>query len=165
MFLQEAIKGDTKGGSNPEISLNPKLKKYVCDSFEGIGKESQDNFNKYLRENVWCNEMLSNADKIDIMIANFHKLTPEQKVNFNVSNDVRVIKNGEKSNWGEWPDIDWLDLSELNKDTAKDVYNEVTGKMDIIIHKMNVLFVILKMNMQEMAINLMRHIIKMQLIL
>lgn len=94
-------------------------------------KEAQDNFNKYLRENVWCDETLSNADKIDIMIANFDKLTPEQKVDFNVSNEVRVLKNAEKSNWGEWPDIEWSDFPGLNKDTAKGVYNEVTGKIEI----------------------------------
>lgn len=37
--------------------------------------------------------------KIEIMKANFNKLTPEQKINFNVLNDVRVIKNADYSNW------------------------------------------------------------------
>lgn len=120
-----------EGAGNAESSLNPKLEKYVRDLFEGTGKEVQDNFNKYLRENIWCDETLSNVDKIDIMKANFDKLTPEQKINFNVSNEVKVIKNPDKSNWGDWPDIDWPDFPGLNKDTAKSVYNEVTGKIEI----------------------------------
>jgi hypothetical protein len=130
MVAKEAVTID-KGVSNPESTLQPKLEKYVQDSFEGVGKEAQDNFNKYLRENVWCDETLSNAEKIDIMKANFDKLTPEQKINFNVSNEVKVIKNPEKSNWGEWPDIEWPDFPGLNKDTAKSVYNEATGKIEI----------------------------------
>jgi hypothetical protein len=117
---------------NAQSTLTAKLEKYVCDSFEGVGKEAQDNFNKYLRENVWCDETLSNADKIDIMKANFDRLTPEQKINFNVSNEVRVLKNADNSNWGEWPDIDWPDFPGLNKDTAKSVYNDVTGKIEIL---------------------------------
>ncbi|URZ18372.1 T7SS effector LXG polymorphic toxin [Clostridium felsineum] len=117
--------------SDYENTLEPKLGKYVQDSFEGIGKEAQDNFNKYLRENIWCDETLSNAEKIDIMKANFDKLTPEQKINFNVSNEVKVLKNPNYSNWGEWPDIDWPDFPGLNKDTAKSVYNEATGKIEI----------------------------------
>jgi len=112
-----------------ESTIDPKLEKYVCESFEGIGKEAQDNFNKYLRDNVWCNETLSNAEKIEIMKANFNKLTPEQKINFNVLNDVRVIKNADYSNWGEWPDIDWPSFPGLNKDTAIGVFNKETGEI------------------------------------
>ncbi len=106
-------------GINKVSSLNPKLEKYICDSFEGVDKELQDNFNKYLRENVWCDESLSNAEKIDIMKANFEKLTPEQKVNFNVLGDERVIKNPDYSNWGKWPDVDWPSFPGL--DPAKEV--------------------------------------------
>ncbi|PJI07814.1 MULTISPECIES: hypothetical protein [Clostridium] len=124
-------KGNTTGVSNAETTLDPKLGKYVQHSFEGLGKEAQDNFNKYLRENVWCDKTLSNAEKIDIMKANFDKLIPEQKVNFNVSNEVRVLKNPDYSNWGQWPDIDWPKFPGLNKDTAKNVYNEATGKIEI----------------------------------
>ncbi|TVZ75978.1 hypothetical protein FB379_1431, partial [Aeribacillus composti] len=112
-----------------ESTIDPKLEKYVCESFEGIGKEAQDNFNKYLRDNVWCDETLSNAEKIEIMKANFNKLTPEQKINFNVLNDVRVIKNADYSNWGEWPDIDWPSFPGLNKDTAIGVFNKETGEI------------------------------------
>lgn len=63
------------------------------------------------------------------MKANFDKLTPEQKINFNVSNEVKVLKNPDYSNWGEWPDIDWPDFPGLNKDTAIGVYNEETGEI------------------------------------
>ena len=74
--VSESDKG-TNGGNKVESTLDPRLQKYVCDSFEGVGKEAQDNFNNYLRENVWCDETLSNREKIDIMKANFDKLTPE----------------------------------------------------------------------------------------
>ncbi|MDU5945637.1 MAG: hypothetical protein E6Z15_01010 [Paenibacillus macerans] len=125
----ENLKKRRIGTSGAKSALEPKLEKYVKDSFEGIGKEAQDNFNKYLRENVWCDETLSNADKIEIMKANFDKLTPEQRINFNVSNEVRVLKNVDFSNWGEWPDIDWPSFPGLRKDTAIGVYNKETGEI------------------------------------
>ena len=100
-------------------TLNPKLEKYVKDSFEGVGKDLQDNFNRYLRENVWCDDTLSNAEKIAIMKANFSKLTAEQKANFNVIADARIIANADYSNWGEWPTINWPDFPGL--DSTKEV--------------------------------------------
>lgn len=112
-------------------AIEDKLQKYICDSFEGTGRELQDNFNDYLRENVWCNESLSNAEKIKIMQANFEKLTPEQKVNFNVLNNEKVLRNPDYSNWGAWPDVAWPDFPGLNKATAKGVYNKETGIIEI----------------------------------
>ncbi len=127
----EGVSGEriSKGTGKNDSNLNPRLEKYVCDSFKGNGKEVQDNFNKFLRENVWCDDTLSNAEKIDIMKANFAKLTPEQKINFNVLNEVRVIKNADYSNWGEWPDIDWPIFPGLNKYNAISVFNEETGEI------------------------------------
>lgn len=110
-------------------NLDQKLKKYVCDSFEGTGKEAQDNFNKFLRDRVWSDETLSNAEKIKIMIANFNKLTPEQKKDFNVLNEHRVLKNPNYTNWGEWPDTDWPNFPGLDKGTAIGVFNEETGEI------------------------------------
>ncbi|MBT2730754.1 hypothetical protein J7E63_28495 [Bacillus sp. ISL-75] len=89
--------------------------KYICETFEGVGKEAQDNFNKFMRENIWCDETLSNADKIEIMKRNFERLTPEQKENFNVLSDDRVINNPDYSNWGQWPDVNWPDFPGLDK--------------------------------------------------
>lgn len=131
------IKGINLDGPTPkevgktEKILDTKIEKYVRNAFEGTGREAQNNFNKYLRENVWCDETLSNFEKVEIMKANFDKLTPEQKVNFNVINDARVIKNPDYSDWGEWPAVDWPEFPGLNKDTAKSVYNEATGKIEI----------------------------------
>lgn len=108
-----------KIGEMLEGTLNPKLEKYVKDSFEGVGKDLQDNFNRYLRENVWCDDTLSNAEKIAIMKANFSKLTAEQKANFNVIADARIIANADYSNWGEWPTINWPNFPGL--DSTKEV--------------------------------------------
>ncbi len=121
--------GITRGAKQAEMNLDPRLEKYVCDSFEGEGREAQNNFNTYLKENVWCDETLSNADKIQIMKANFDKLTPDQKVNFNVLNEARVIKNPDYSNWGGWPEVEWPEFPGLNKDTAISVYNKETEEI------------------------------------
>ena len=103
------------GKVTKEISESNINSKYICESFEGIGREAQNNFNKFLRENVWCDETLSNSEKIEIMKKNFEKLTPEQKKDFNVLSDARVINNPDYSNWGEWPNVNWPDFPGLDK--------------------------------------------------
>lgn len=47
------INFNNQGTSKSESTLDTKLEKYVCDSFEGTGKEFQDNFNKYLEWRSW----------------------------------------------------------------------------------------------------------------
>ena len=103
------------GKVTKEISESYINTKYVSESFEGIGREVQNNFNKFLRINVWCDETLSNSEKIKIMKENFEKLTPEQKKDFNVLSDARVINNPDYSNWGEWPNVNWPDFPGLDK--------------------------------------------------
>ncbi|HEX9062318.1 MAG TPA: hypothetical protein VF941_19275 [Clostridia bacterium] len=76
----------------------------------------KDDFNKFLRENVWSDETLSNAEKIKITRENFEKLTPEQKVDFNVVGDEKFLSS--KSNytdWGNWPDVNWPEFPGLDK--------------------------------------------------
>ncbi|PTY77161.1 hypothetical protein B5V89_15590, partial [Heyndrickxia sporothermodurans] len=108
--------GGGKGTGKVESTLDAKLKKYVCDSFEGTGKEVQDNFNKYLRENVWCDETLSNSEKIEIMRENFNRLTSEQKIDFNVLNDEKFLThNSDYTNWGDWPPVNWPEFPGLDK--------------------------------------------------
>ena len=103
------------GKITKEISESNINSKYICESFEGIGREVQNNFNKFLRENVWCDETLSNSEKIEIMKKNFEKLKPEQKKDFNVLSDARVINNPDYSNWGEWLNVNWPDFPGLDK--------------------------------------------------
>lgn len=93
--------------------------KYIKESFEGTGREAQGNYIKFLQENVWCDETLSNVDKIEIMKENFQRLTPQQKIDFNVISDARIVGNPDYSNWGEWPIINWPDSPGLDK--TKDV--------------------------------------------
>lgn len=103
------------------ITLESGLSKYVKDEFEGTGKDLQDNFNAYLRTTVWCRTDLSNQQKVDIMKANFCVLSKEQKKDFNVIGDVRVIGNKDYTNWGEWPTVTWPPFPGLDHD------KEVTG--------------------------------------
>ncbi|MCM3603313.1 hypothetical protein M3175_21575 [Robertmurraya korlensis] len=98
------------GASKPKIDP-----KYIKESFEGTGREAQGNFIKFLQSYVWCDDTLSNVEKIGIMKVNFQKLTPEQKVDFNVISDARIIGNKDFSNWGEWPIINWPDSPGLDK--------------------------------------------------
>ncbi len=125
----KGVLGRTGGGG-----LKKELQQYVKSDFDGKGLELQQNFNQYLKENVWCRTDLSNQEKIDIMKANFDMLTPEQKVDFNVIADARAIKNAEYSNWGEFPDIDWPSFPGL--DTTKSIYgvnkNNITTTLDRI---------------------------------
>ncbi|NRD80988.1 hypothetical protein HPT25_27070 [Bacillus sp. BRMEA1] len=112
----ESVAGAVKGTGKYESTLDAKLEKYVCDSFEGTGKEVQDNFNKYLRENVWCDETLSNSEEIEIMKENFNRLTSEQKIDFNVLNDEKFLShNSDYTNWGDWPPVNWPEFPGLDK--------------------------------------------------
>ncbi len=52
----------------------------------------------FLREKVWSDKTLPNADKIKITLENFEALTAEQQVDFNVVGNYKFLTS--ESNYG-----------------------------------------------------------------
>ncbi len=106
--------------SSEEISTEKDYSKYIKDSFSGEGWDAQNDFYAYMRENVWNDASLSNAEKIEIMKLNFDNMTASQQKDFNLLGDSRVITNPDHSDWGAGnsenysPDVAWPEFPGLD---------------------------------------------------
>lgn len=104
------IEGNTAGGIIPPAEIQ----KYVYTP-SGTGYPMQKEMNDYLKNNVWNSKELSNNDKIAITVACYDSLSDEQKVDFNMYADARVIKYDDYTPWTgdpvSWPTFPGVDFS------------------------------------------------------
>lgn len=109
------IDGVNLGSKGSKLESTSVKEEFKADYFKESFRD-RDDFNAFLRENVWSEKTLSNADKIKITRENFEMLTAEQKVDFNVVGDHKFLTSESNyTDWGNWPPVNWPEFPGLDK--------------------------------------------------